>query len=53
MGCRSPATPTDAHVGHHYDGPSPTGTLATGTVYLDPGHADWIAELTAAGAEHA
>lgn len=44
---------TEAHVGHVYDGPGPTGTPVTNTVYLNPEHGEWMAELTAAGAGHA
>lgn len=44
---------TEAHVGHTYDGPGPTGTPVTGTVYLNTAQGAWMAELTAAGASHA
>jgi hypothetical protein len=49
----NPRIPTDAHVGHAYDGPGPTGTHITGTVHLNPVHGEWMAELTSAGAGHA
>ncbi|MEV0649991.1 hypothetical protein AB0I28_32510 [Phytomonospora sp. NPDC050363] len=42
-----------AHTAHVYDGPGPTGALVTGTVYLNPVHGEWMAELTTAGARHA
>lgn len=44
---------TTAHDGHAYEGPGPAGALVTGTVYLNPVHGEWMAELTAAGASHA
>ncbi len=44
----NPDEPTSAHVPHIYDGPGPDGKHVTGTVWLNPEHGEWIAELTAA-----
>jgi hypothetical protein len=52
-GVLNPRVPTPAHVGYRYEGPDETGEYVTYTFYLDPRHADWMAELTAAGADHA
>lgn len=52
----NPVTPPPACSGftaHLFDGPGPGGQHATGYVYLNPVHGQWIAELTAAGATHA
>lgn len=51
-GVFNPRVPTSEHVAHVYDGPGPTGHV-TGTVCLNPVHATWLAELTAAGVTHA
>lgn len=52
-GVLQPDEPTSSHVAHVYNGPGPDGKQASGTVYLNPEHGRWIAELTAAGAAHA
>lgn len=49
----NPQVPTDAHIAHTYEGPGPNGTQVAGTVFLNPEHGQWMAELTAAGATHA
>lgn len=52
-GVLNPSVPTAEHTAHRYEGLGPTGQSVSGTVYLNPAHGRWMAEVTAAGAVHA